>query len=286
MAELRREQAAFAAAAFNTKLQQALTFLGFYDGPIDGLESPELTAALAAFQASVGLPPTGVFDAATDAALRAALGEFSDLFNSSTRDLQILLTDLGFYSGPIDGIWSPELTEAVKALQRELGVPETGVIDAADRAGHLRARHRHRIDHDHSGRTRHHRSTRDDRRSHHRGTHDRRAHDCGTGHDRRSPEPPTTEPPALPPTDNLLATLADDPDFTTFFELVLQIGLRPRRRATRAVHGVRADERCASDPQTLADLKAMSQPQLQDYLVVLPRRAGSVHDGRLAAQRS
>ena len=131
VAALRQEQAAFAAAAFNTKLQQALTFLGFYDGPIDGLESPELTAALAAFQASVGLPPTGVYDAATDAALRAALGEFSDLFNESTRDLQILLTDLGFYSGPIDGIWSPELTEAVRALQRELGVPETGVIDAA-----------------------------------------------------------------------------------------------------------------------------------------------------------
>ena len=116
VAALRQEQAAFAAAAFNTKLQQALTFLGFYDGPIDGLESPELTAALAAFQASVGLPPTGVYDAATDAALRAALGEFSDLFNASTRDLQILLTDLGFYSGPIDGIWSPELTEAVRAL--------------------------------------------------------------------------------------------------------------------------------------------------------------------------
>ncbi len=131
IAEIRREQAAFAAASFTTKLQQALTFLGFYTGPIDGIWTPELTASLAAFQASVGLPPTGVYDAATDAALRAALGSYADLLNSSTMELQILLTELGFYTGPIDGIWNPELTEAVKALQRELGVPETGILDAA-----------------------------------------------------------------------------------------------------------------------------------------------------------
>ena len=131
VAEIRREQAAFAAAAFTTKLQQALTFLGFYDGPIDGLESPELTAALAAFQESVGLPGTGVYDEATDAALRAALGEFGDLLTTSTADLQVLLTELGFYDGPIDGIYSAEVVAAVKALQRQLGVPETGVLDAA-----------------------------------------------------------------------------------------------------------------------------------------------------------
>ena len=131
IAEIRREQAAFAAAAFNTKLQQALTFLGFYTGPIDGLDSPELTAALAAFQASVGLPPTGVYDAATDAALRAALGAYSDLLNSSTMELQILITELGYYSGPIDGVWNTDLTAAVQAFQRDLGVPETGMLDAA-----------------------------------------------------------------------------------------------------------------------------------------------------------
>jgi len=45
--------------------------------------------------------------------------------------LQILLTDLGFYSGPIDGVYSREVIDAVKELQRQLGVPETGIIDAA-----------------------------------------------------------------------------------------------------------------------------------------------------------
>ena len=138
IAEIRREQAAFAAAAFTTKLQQALTFLGFYTGPIDGLDSPELTAALAAFQASVGLPPTGIYDAATDAALRAALGAYSDLLNTSTTELQILMTELGYYSGPIDGVWNTDLTAAVRAFQRDLGVPETGVLDAATIRRHTR----------------------------------------------------------------------------------------------------------------------------------------------------
>jgi branched-chain amino acid transport system substrate-binding protein len=130
-ADLRRQQEAFITANFITQLQQALRFLGFFNGPIDGIESPELTAALAAFQASVGLPATGIYDAATDAALRAALGDYAYLLSSSTEGIQQLLTDLGFYTGPIDGIWSEEVTAAMRALQRELGVPETGVPDAA-----------------------------------------------------------------------------------------------------------------------------------------------------------
>jgi branched-chain amino acid transport system substrate-binding protein len=128
---LRRQYEAYAAASLNTQIQTALTFLGFYDGPIDGLDSPELTAAIAAFQTSVGLPPTGVWDAATDAAMREALGDQAAALMQSTTEVQILLTELGFYTGPIDGIWTPELTDSVKALQRELGVPETGVIDTA-----------------------------------------------------------------------------------------------------------------------------------------------------------
>ncbi len=265
VAALRQEQAAFAAAAFNTKLQQALTFLGFYDGPIDGLESPELTAALAAFQASVGLPPTGVFDAATDAALRAALGEFSDLFNSSTRDLQILLTDLGFYSGPIDGIWSPELTEAVKALQRELGVPETGVIDAAT----VQAIYERGIA---TGSTTTTPAAPDTTEAPATTAAPTTAAPTTAAPTTAAPdttvaptEPPTTEPPVLPPTDNLLATLANDPDFRTFYELVLKSGY-VHDAENLGPFTVFAPTNAAFDPQTLADLNAMSQPQLQDYL--------------------
>ncbi len=135
LAKLARQKEAFAAGSFNTRLQQSLRFLGFYSGPIDGLESPELTAAVAAFQTSVGLPPTGIYDAETDKALRAALGTYGDLLASSTKGLQELLTTLGFYSGPLDGVWSPAVTDAIKALQKELGVPQTGVPDAATLKG-------------------------------------------------------------------------------------------------------------------------------------------------------
>jgi branched-chain amino acid transport system substrate-binding protein len=131
IADIRRQQEAYASAAFYTQLQLALQFLGFYDGPINGINTPETQAALAAFQASVGLPPTGVWDEATAAALTAALGENAALLTQSTRDIQQLMTDLGYYTGPIDGIWNQELTDSIKALQRDLGVPETGVLDAA-----------------------------------------------------------------------------------------------------------------------------------------------------------
>ncbi len=131
IAEIRRQQEAYASAAFYTQLQLALQYLGFYTGPINGINTPETQAALAAFQASVGLPPTGVWDEATAAAMATALGENAAQLTQTTRDIQQLMTDLGYYTGPIDGIWNQELTDSIKALQRDLGVPETGVFDAA-----------------------------------------------------------------------------------------------------------------------------------------------------------
>jgi uncharacterized surface protein with fasciclin (FAS1) repeats len=63
--------------------------------------------------------------------MATALGENAALLAESTRDIQQLMTDLGYYTGPIDGIWNQELTDSIKALQRDLGVPETGVFDSA-----------------------------------------------------------------------------------------------------------------------------------------------------------
>jgi branched-chain amino acid transport system substrate-binding protein len=126
-----RQQEALAAAIFTTRLQQVLTALGYYTGPIDGQWNDEMTAAIATLQVDLGVPVTGVWDEATDAAVRAKYGNILDAFTESVVGLQKLLTDLGFYSGPIDGIYSRELVDSIKALQRELGVPETGIIDAA-----------------------------------------------------------------------------------------------------------------------------------------------------------
>jgi len=45
--------------------------------------------------------------------------------------LQKALADLGFYSGPIDGVYSAATIAAVRAFQASIGVPQTGIIDAA-----------------------------------------------------------------------------------------------------------------------------------------------------------
>ena len=141
--------------------------------------SDELTAAIIALQAQLGVPQTGVWDEATDTAAQAKLGTASLSVSEATKSIQRALTDLGFYTGPIDGRMSAETVAAMRALQADLGVPQTGVIDAAT----LKAIYDRGIasvpvpgaDHD------------DDRGTdHHRGA----DHDQGTDH---RPAPTTTE---------------------------------------------------------------------------------------------
>ena len=127
----RRQQEIFASAVFVTQLQQALKALGYYEGDITGVYDEATTAAVAALQRDLGLPDTGQYDEATDTALRERLGVRIEAFGTSVAQLQQALTDLGFYSGPIDGRYSAATIEAVRAFQRELGVPDTGVIDVA-----------------------------------------------------------------------------------------------------------------------------------------------------------
>jgi peptidoglycan hydrolase-like protein with peptidoglycan-binding domain len=46
-------------------------------------------------------------------------------------DLQTMMSQLGYYSGPIDGIYGPATTEGVKAMQKALGVPVDGIYGPA-----------------------------------------------------------------------------------------------------------------------------------------------------------
>jgi branched-chain amino acid transport system substrate-binding protein len=122
---------ALAAAVQTTRIQQALTALGLYSGPIDGQQSDALTAAITALQQQLGLPATGVYDAETDAALRQKLGNAGTAVNEATASLQRALRDLGFYDGPIDGTYSAATIAGVRAFQASVGVPQTGIVDAA-----------------------------------------------------------------------------------------------------------------------------------------------------------
>ena len=192
-------QAAIASASFTTNLQGKLRLLGFYGGPIDGVWDDDVTAALAAFQASVGLPATGVYDGPTDEALRTTLGAGAGAITQATVELQLLLTQLGLYTGPVDGIYSQGVIDAVKALQGELGVPQTGIVDAAT----LRA-------------------------AYERGLADAPQPPAPTTTVAPPPPPTTTPPPptTAPTAPDLVDTLAANPQFTTLAGLIIIAGLR------------------------------------------------------------
>ncbi len=129
--EAQRQDAVFASAVFVAQLQQALKVLGFYDGDVTGIYDDATTAAVGALQNDLGLPATGQYDAATDAALRARIGDRLGTIGTGVMELQQALADRGYYTGPIDGRFSDETIAAIKAFQTDLGVPPTGVIDVA-----------------------------------------------------------------------------------------------------------------------------------------------------------
>jgi len=111
-----------------TALQTDLATAGYYTGEIDGIYGPETIAAVERLQEDSGLTVTGLMDPATQAALAELLGQQE---SAQVAALQGILTTTGHYGGPIDGVWSLEVEDALKEFQTELGVPATGVVDAA-----------------------------------------------------------------------------------------------------------------------------------------------------------
>ena len=243
VAELRREQAAFAAAAFNTKLQQALTFLGFYDRTDRRAREPRAHRR-ARRVPGVGRPPA-------DGRVRRG-----DRRRPACRARRVLRPVQQLDTRSADPAHRPRVLQRSDRRDLVARADRSGPGAAArarrprdrrarrrHRAGHLRARHRHRFHHDHTRRARHHRGTRDDRRARdHRGTY----HAQHQHRTRRSlppnPRPPrprrrsrrSTCSPRFRPTRN----------FSTFLELVLSCpGFDTDVARPRAVHGVRADER-------------------------------------------
>lgn len=135
---LTEEQAATAVttvADYTTSLQTSLQTAGYYDGPIDGVYGPSTVAAVEALQTDAELPVTGVVDQATAAALTAAVlavnGDAASEAVVHTAAVQTTLKLAGYWPGAVDGEWTPELTEALKAFQEELGVEPSGEMDPA-----------------------------------------------------------------------------------------------------------------------------------------------------------
>jgi peptidoglycan hydrolase-like protein with peptidoglycan-binding domain len=109
-------------------IQTDFRAIGYYRGDIDGVYGSMTIEAVEQFQQDQGLPVTGLVDPATQTALQVALGARQ---SAEVGGLQAILITTGHYSGPVDGVWTPAVEEALKALQEDLGVPATGVVDSA-----------------------------------------------------------------------------------------------------------------------------------------------------------
>ncbi|MBO3741886.1 peptidoglycan-binding domain-containing protein [Actinoplanes flavus] len=130
---------------YTLAVQKSLSTAGYYRAEVDGVYGPATVDAVRAVQKAHGLTGTGTVDKATDAALqedlRAKGGAAAEAAIASTAAVQQTLKLAGFWSGPVDGTWTDELTEALQAFQKNLGVEPTGTVDAATIAAveHTRA---------------------------------------------------------------------------------------------------------------------------------------------------
>lgn len=120
---------------YTVALQKSLADAGYYTGKIDGVYGPSTVDAVEALQKAHQLPVTGTVDNATDAAMKADLqhkgGAAAQEKAASAAAVQQTLKLAGFWDGPVDGTWTPALTDALKSFQTELGVTPTGSVDAA-----------------------------------------------------------------------------------------------------------------------------------------------------------
>jgi peptidoglycan hydrolase-like protein with peptidoglycan-binding domain len=138
-----QDRAAAAVRDYTAALQQSLALAGYYTAEVDGVYGPATVDAVQALQEAHGLPATGTVDKATAAALESDLaaqgGASEEQSIATTAAVQQTLSLAGFWTGPVDGEWTPDLTEALKAFQTELGVKPTGTVDAATTAALERA---------------------------------------------------------------------------------------------------------------------------------------------------
>ena len=135
LADEQQKEAEAAVRDYTEALQQSLLDAGYFDGEVDGVYGPATVDAVESLQKAHELPVTGTVDKATAEALEgdveAAGGATAQEEVVATTAVQQTLKLAGFWDGPVDGEWTPELTEALEAFQTELGVKPTGTVDAA-----------------------------------------------------------------------------------------------------------------------------------------------------------
>lgn len=121
------------------ELQTLLDAAGFYGANVDGQFGPVTDAAVRAFQKQYGLTVDGWAGPQTMAKLRAVVAAKSapaapaggprlvvGARGDAVKELQTRLQALGLYAGAIGGNFGPATEAAVKAFQRQKGLPVDG----------------------------------------------------------------------------------------------------------------------------------------------------------------
>ena len=116
--------------AYTAALQAQLKAAGYYTGEVDGIYGPLTVDAVQKLQTKAGLPTTGLVDKASALALDKKLASTSPSTpqpQSQTAAVQTVLKLTGYWTGPVDGIWTDALTDALMDFKTALGVEPTGV---------------------------------------------------------------------------------------------------------------------------------------------------------------
>lgn len=121
--------AGLAATSTMLVVQGDLTVLGYFTGTIDGIAGEETRSAIAKFQTDAGIEADGEFGPLTDAAMVKDL-QADDVY---VKLVQKNLTELDFYTGPLDGDYGKGTRAAVEKLQASCDLEETGELDISTR---------------------------------------------------------------------------------------------------------------------------------------------------------
>ena len=127
-----------------SEAQRFLLVTGYDTGRVDGILGPETQGALDAYAADSGLP-SGTIDTELSYKLKrdALMGDGSaqlgsalaaltaDVGFTSVSSAQRSLIKAGYKPGPVDGILGPRTAAALRAFQRDNGLPVTGKLDSS-----------------------------------------------------------------------------------------------------------------------------------------------------------
>ena len=119
------------------EIQIALAQYGYYTGPINGVYGAATTRAVKELQTDLGVTADGRFGPETAKAFNEAVasGQLQPATAQSTQtvtgpavaELQRVMARLGYYSGPIDGVYGAGTVAGVEAMQKALGVNADGI---------------------------------------------------------------------------------------------------------------------------------------------------------------